>query len=280
MSKKIKIVLAMVVMLSLAGSAQAAVNYFWGNASGDWAATSGVWGEHPVCCTVPSPTSIDHDIAITIGTVTIDVTTAGQGAIDLMGGYHTGNGVINIHPGIYWQITGYGQIGCGNDADTDVASLVLNVYGTASFGQLVVNNSKFDAGTVNVYDGGSVVAGTCTVGFVDSNVTGTINLKKSGSMTVNGPLTMNPKGHIDIETGQLKVSGDYRTQLQGYVNNGWITSYGEASPRCFPVVSLLGGYTYVKTGGCTCVTYLPADINHDCYVDMLDIEVLAENWLF
>jgi len=227
MSKKIKMVLVLVIMLSLAGSVQAEVHYFWGNASGDWAATSGVWNDHPACCTNPSPTSLDQDIAITIGNVTIDVTTAGQGAIDLMGGYHTGTSTINVAAGIYWQITHSGQIGCGNDADTDIATGILNVYGSAYFEQLKAGNSKYDTGIVNVYAGGSLVVGAwgCTVGFAGADATGTINLNQSGSMTINSGLTMNPKGHIDIESGTLKVLGDYVTQLQGYIDNGWITGY-------------------------------------------------------
>ncbi len=71
--------------------------------------------------------------------------------------------------------------------------------------------------------------------------------------------------------------GDVRTQLQGYVDNDRITSYGGASPFCFPVVSFLDGYTYVKTRAC--VTYLPADLNQDCYVDTLDFAIMAAHWL-
>jgi len=289
MSKKIKMVLAVVVMLSLAGSAQAAVNYYWGNASGDWN-SPGTWANHnPGTRDWPSPASTDQDIAISIGGVTIDVTMAGgatgQGSVDLMAGYSTGVSTINVDAGIFWLILHGGQVGCGNDADSDVATGILNIYGSAQLEQLLVPNSKNDTGIINVYDGGSLVVGYwgCTVGFPDANVftgaSGSINLIKSGSMTLYSALTMNPTGHIDIESGELKVQGDYVTLLQGYVNAGRITSYGGSSPRCPLAVTLLNGWTYVKTTGCTCTTYVQADVNRDCYVDFRDFALLSQGWL-
>jgi len=230
MSKRVKIVLAMVVMLSLAGSAQAAVVYFWGN-------TSGLWS-NPVTwaggTTIPSPASTNQDIAISIGNVTIDVTMAGgamgQGAVDLMAGYHTGASTINIDAGVDWQILHSGQVGCGNDADTDFASVVINVNGTARTEMFTVGASKNDSGTINVNNGGSMTLGywNSTVGFAGAgpgDATGKINLNGNGTVRNYSDLTMNPNGHIDIEGGWLKMLGDVRTKLNGYKNNGWITSY-------------------------------------------------------
>ena len=273
---KIKIIL--IAMLSFSGMTQAAVVYFWGNASGNWS-TPATWAGGT---TLPSPTSVNQDIAITIGNVTIDVTTDGQGAIDLMM-YHTGYSTINVAAGKSWQITSIAQVGCGNDTDVYVCTGVVNVYGTAYFGQLNVGNSLKDTGIVNVYDGGSVVVGTrgLKVGFSGATVAGTINLI-GGSMTINdgdGILAINEKGRINIESGFLKVFGDKRTQLQGYIDAGKITGYYSAGTVNAPVLD--GSYTVVTAEIAVAETNCnsPSDFNHDCYVDFKDFAIFAQEWL-
>ena len=276
-----KMKMVLVLMLIFSGMANASVVYFWSSTSGDWSSIS-IWSVNEAPATyLPSPTSVNQDIAITIGDVTVNVTTDGQGAIDMMGGYHTGNSVLNVAVGKRLQITHTAQVGCGSDTDALIASLTLNVYGTFYSKQLRVGDSLMDSGIVNVYDGGSLEVDTwgCTVGKVDATTgTGTINLK-GGTMTVNSGLTINPKGRIDIDKGTLKVLGDVRTLLQGYITAGKITSRSGLSPHCVPEVSYLNGYTYVKTGGCTCTTYIDADMNQDCYVDFADFALFAQEWL-
>ncbi len=281
MKNKKTVVSMLVALLSLAGSVQA--DYYWGNVSGDWAAGS-TWGIHPTYRNVPSPTYVAsdpnwQDIAIAIGDVTINVTTDGQGAVDLMM-YHAGASAINVSAGKYWQITHVAQIGCGNDSDTDTCTGTINVYGSAYFEQLNVGYSLMDSGIVNVFEGGSVTAGGwgCTVGKMSATGTGEINLK-GGIMTVQSSFTVNPKGLINIEKGTLKIAGDYRAQLQEHVAAGRIISRGGLSSHCYPVVTYADGYTYVKTGGCTCTKYLPTDLNHDCYVDLADLAAFAQEWL-
>ena len=269
MSTKIKIVLALVVMLSLAGSARAAYTpYFWGNASGDWNA-AGTWADHwmpvPPGHDIPSPEArYDpcgvpiqgyEDIAITIGGVTLDVTTdvasnavGINGAVQLYSGYHTGTSTINIHAGKLLYITGMAQNGLGNDADPAIATGVINVYGTFYCKGLLTPNSKTDTGITNIYDGGSVDVNEwgCNVGFADSNVndsTGTVNLK-GGVMTIlAGNLVINPRGCINIEAGTLRVFGDAVALLQGYIDAGRIVAYGGAGDVNAPVI--VGDYTVV-----------------------------------
>ena len=280
---KMKIIL--ILVLSLAGMAQAG-DLYWGNASGDWSSAN-TWAETPAYRDVPSPIYVAgdpqwQDIAITIGDVTINVTTDGQGAVDLMGGYHTGNGILNVAAGKHLQITHTAQVGCGNDADAFIASLTVNVYGSFFSEQLRVGDSLMDSGIVNVYDGGSLDVGTggCTVGKYSATTgTGKINLI-GGTMTVSSAVTINPKGLINIEKGQLKVIGDKRTTLQGYINDGKITSFGGKFWRCVPKVTYESGWTYVRTsGGCVCESYPEGDFNHDCYVDFADLSFLADSWL-
>jgi hypothetical protein len=275
MSKKIKIVLALVVMLGLAGAVQADVVYFWGNTSGNWASTT-TWAGGAV----PSPTSVNQDIAILIGGVTVDVTSNGQGAIDFYFGYSSGINTLNIGAAKSFLIAHTTQIGLGDD--TSEATGILNVYGTYYSEGMTIGCNKLTIGIINVYDGGAVNVGAwgLTVGKATAGTvgTGTINLK-GGILTTASPVTINPTGLINIEAGTLKVLGNYQTALQAYVNSGRIVSRSGSSPHCTLAVSYVDGYTYVKSAGCTCVTYLPADLNHDCYVDMYDLTSLAQNWL-
>jgi hypothetical protein len=271
MSKKIKMVLVLVVMLSLAGSAQA-YQYSWCFSSGDW-------GDAARWDVVPSPTLAGE--AFIYNNAVLNVTTPGQGAFHFILGYDVSGATVNVAAGIAWTITYSMRTGMNSAGTAD-----LNVYGTANIGYMTMG--KTSASTINVYDGGTLnitgqpgYAATTSVGEVASAA---INLKGTGNMVIGGDggwnLELNSgRGHIDIEAGSLKMLGDYRTQLQSYVDNGWITSHGGYSPRCSLAVTFLDGYTYVKTTGCTCVSYLPADLNHDCYVDMRDLAFLAQNWL-
>ena len=271
MKNKITIVLLLIVLLSFSGMVQAGL--FWSAGSGDWA-TGSSWdvGTKPVA----------GDQAIILWNHTITVTgNEYAGLIDL--GY-VANGTLNIAAGgsLTTETMHVGQTAEGN---FEVGT--LNVYGTAYAEQLFVANERANGrGVLNVYSGGVMTAGAwhCNIGNTGTQegAGGRVNLKGTGSMNVNTTsdgILMTANGHIDIEAGQLKVLGDYQSQLQGYINAGLITSNGGNSSHCYPVVSYLDGYTYVKTEGCTCVTFLPADLNRDCYVDMLDLAFLAQNWL-
>ena len=273
MTSKMRIVLALVVMLSLVGVAQA--GYFWGNASGDWAA-EGTWANHDIYRHVPSPIFVAEDpawqdIAITIGGVTINVTTDGQGAVDLYGGYDTGYNTINVAAGKYWQITHVGQVGLGNDT-TSNATGVVNAYGTAYFKLLKVGCNKYTKGIVNVYEGGTVDVNEwgLEVGYVNVGTvgTGTINIE-GGTMNVAGDILIRPKGRININKGtfdfgahsitmspgaridikegklvfQDDEGGSQMWYLEPYLTDGSITGYEGGSPLTIDV----NATTYVTT---------------------------------
>ena len=239
MSSKIKIALVSVVMLGLVGTVQAAYPaYLWGNASGDWASTS-TWSDG----IVPSPIFIENeqwDIAIAgIGGVTINVTTDGQGTVDMYQGYHVGYNTLNIAADKSFLVTHTSQIGLGNNDDPNQggsdATGVVNVYGSFYTEMLIVGANKYTTGILNVYDGGSVDVGGwgCLMGQGAAG-TGTVNLK-GGVMTLypsGTGLVMTPQSQIDIEEGTLIVHDDagdtQQMYVDQYIDDGLITGYGGA----------------------------------------------------
>jgi hypothetical protein len=265
----------MLAILSLAGNSQA-YTWYWCNSSGDWAnASTWLYGSG-----VPALTGESQSILYNSATVT--VTTSGCGTVNLALGYSTdwsndlgilSCGTLTIAQDIEWIQTG-GECAIGHMGGHGI----LNVNGTVNAtGTLrMATNNAYSTAIVNVNDGGNFRGHYANVGEVGS---ASINLNGNGIMEVTGVNLYGGRGHIDIEAGYLKVLGDYRTQLQNYVNNGWITSHGGLSSRCSLTVTFFGGYTFVKSTGCTCVTYLPADLNHDCYVDTLDLAVFAQGWM-
>jgi hypothetical protein len=235
MGKKVKTVLVVLVMLSLAGSAHAYVY--------SWCSTSGDWGDSARWDAMPSP-AVEGQALIYNGAV-LDVTTAGQGAWDCAIGYDTGGGTVNIPAGIKWDVSTNLMVGHGNTG-------VLNVNGTARSGGLQVTTgvSSTTSGTVNVNSGGllKVGLGGWAIGIGQGAAGGCINLNGSGSMVIDGDGGWHldlygGRGHIDIESGSLKVVGDRRTELQGYVDNGWITGYDNTGTINAPVTD--GSYTVV-----------------------------------
>jgi hypothetical protein len=301
MSKKVKMMLAMVVMLSLAGIAQAAPPvdiYFWNwGIAGDWSDPA-IWadGANPDHL-IPTPTMAGGNqcMLLSLSTSLVTVTAAGgatgQGCGDLLVGYVWGGEVtLRIDAGIDFTVTNYLSIGYASQSGV-AAKGVVDLYGTAhSQGLHFAGADVNSSGTLNIYDGAKYTLGSygCLIGApwpppYTVCGTGFVNMKGTGSMVINGNPTgaieMTSKGHIDIEAGELKVLGDYQTLLQGYINNGWITSHGGQSPRCTLAVTYVDGYTYVKTAGCTCVSFLAEDMNRDCYVDFRDFASLASGWL-
>jgi hypothetical protein len=234
MCKKVKVVLAMMAMLSLAGSTQA---YTY-----SWCSSSGNWGDSARWDIMPAPTQ--EGMALIYNGATLDVTTPGQGTWDCALGYAPGGATVNIAAGIEWDVTN--SLIVGHDGGVGV----LNVYGTAHSSGLRVNTNDAGAGTVNVFNGGllKVGYGGWAIDMGQGAAGGRINLNGNGSMIVDGDGNWHMefyggRGHIDIESGSLKVLGNWVGALQTRINNGWITGYdgtGTVNPATFD-----GTYTVV-----------------------------------
>jgi endoglucanase len=226
MCKKTKMLLMFVVMLSLAGGAQA-YTYCWCSSSGNWS-DAARWD------VLPSPT-VEGQALIYNGAV-LNVTTTGQGAWDCSVGYAPGGSTITIAAGAGWTITSHLWLGNGHTG-------VINVYGTAYCRRLLMATGTTSYGTINVYDGGTFTVGDwgCDIGV---SGTARVNLI-GGSMIVGGTsgITISSLGCINIEAGYLKVAGNQVTQLSGYIANGRIIGYNGAATVAAPVYT--EGYTMV-----------------------------------
>ena len=226
MCRKCKMLLVLVVMLCLAGSAGA---YTY-----SWCSSSGNWGDSARWDVKPSPALVG--CALIYNGAVLNVTYPGQGAWDCALGYTPGGATVNIDAGIEWQVANSGMVGHG-------ATGVLNVYGTAYFSGLRVSTSAASSGTINVYDSGSLeIDGGAAIGEAG---TARVNLRGSAVMFVEGTLTMTAAGRIDIADGFLEVAGNQVAQLTTYKNDGWITAYGGTGTVNTPTYS--AGYTTVTT---------------------------------
>jgi hypothetical protein len=228
MSTKVKIVLAMVMMLGLAGSARA---YTY-----SWCYTSGDWGDSARWDVMPSPTL--EGCALIYNGAVLDVTTPGQGTWDCALGYDPGGATVNVAAGIQLTITNSLMVGHGNTG-------ILNINGTVQSSGIRVTTgaSAIYSGTVNVNSGGllKVGLGGWAIDMGEGAAGGRINLNGNDSMIVDGDGNRHMefyggRGHIDIEGGSLKVLGDWRNPLDLRVSYGWITGYdgaGTVNPAVF-----------------------------------------------
>jgi hypothetical protein len=226
MSRKVKIVLAMLVMMGLAGSAQALPYYYWNwGTPGDWSSPATWEG------TVPTPTQVGANQCMLLSTTTELVTVTalggatGQGGVDVIIGYAwPGTVTLRVDAGIDWQSANVLQIGVAS------GNGILDLYGTGHSSGLHLGVTADNAtGTMNIQNGATFTAANWGVGIGELS-NGWINMNGTGKMIVNTNgdgtgFTMTSLGRIDIEAGSLKVFGDNVALLTGYKNNGWITGY-------------------------------------------------------
>ncbi|MEN6383921.1 MAG: hypothetical protein ABFD79_01855 [Phycisphaerales bacterium] len=256
MSEKMKTVSIIIAILTFVTSVHA-YNYYICNQSGNWADPN-IWQKD---CGVPQK---EPSQVLIYGGVTIDVNSAGQymwdGGIgynatsDLQPEYAKSGATVNIANGVEFRaftlVVGHmGGIGIVNINGKVICDWNIRI-GT---GNCKAGTSA--SGTINVNDGGMLIIGGENCHFtqeIGEGCLGFINLKGKGCMIVNGDggwhLDLNGgRGHIDIEEGFFKVLGDYRKQIQEYIDYGWITSHRGLSDRYSLEVSFYEGYTYVKT---------------------------------
>jgi alpha-galactosidase len=279
MSKKIKMVLVLAAMLSLAGAVQAGDWVSVSSKTGDWFTVAWDSGHAPPGNT---DTALIIDSTITLPSPGI------TGSLDNLYVGFVLSSTLTVNAGANLSVTFTESV-----AKQGGVTGVLNLYGTNYGGWLRVGNEEANSmGTVNVYSGGLLTTGNvltgCDIGFASGTGYGKVNLKGTGSMNVGGGSGLNiyATGHLDMEAGKLRVAGNQITQLADYIASGKITGYGGAGTVNAPVLGTGpdAGYTVVTANGLppTCASqgvYLPADLNHDCYVNFADLMLFVEDWL-
>jgi hypothetical protein len=233
MLRRLIYVVCFALLLGVVNDASADV-YFWWQRGTDHPPEVGDWSDGASWDLgyAPSAGNPDPHFALTNDYHVIDV-TSNQGAGRLTVGYDGATlpqpAVVNVASGCDLHVDYELMFG---QADNGVGTMNLN-GGTAYAEVLKMGMGVNSSGTLNINDGGHMQTGWWGC-YVGQQGLGTINLNGTGSMTVWGNesttggfpgITMYGNGHIDIEGGVLAVLGDRRTQLQGYIDNTWITAY-------------------------------------------------------
>lgn len=188
MSGKVLKILALAMVMSLAGSAGAAVVTWNGSADPFWS-TPDNWSSGAV------PTPAD---------------TASIGAVP---------GPVMTNEGVEVDIIWVGAGRSVADLTVDGGTLTTNRW-------VIVGINTGSIGTVNMINGSFTINSTLLLGDREEG-TGHVNLD-GGVLTVNnlemrrGADTV---GTLDVQAGTLLVNGNAAAAIQGYIDNGWITAY-------------------------------------------------------
>ena len=134
-------------------------------------------------------------------------------------------------------------------------------------------------GTVNMYDGYIRVWTQVRIGYY-STATGSLNLH--GGIISAASLSMAREGGassasaIMVKDGILLLDGDKASTVQGYINNGWITA-----AEGYELVLEYNGALYPDKTALYALNlqYNRADINQDGSVDVDDLAVMSSQWL-
>ncbi|HBG26544.1 MAG: hypothetical protein A2Y10_01105 [Planctomycetes bacterium GWF2_41_51] len=145
----------------------------------------------------------------------------------------------SITNGSYWIVAnGAGQFATLNiSGSANVRSRDLNIGQAGGFGMVYVSGGQFTStGTSGVGVGLNIPYDTGSWGKLvisDGNVVTTL-------LTIND---IGATSYIDISgNGMLRWIGDHRTEVNGYISNGWITAEDDSAT---PLVLFDGGSTMV-----------------------------------
>jgi len=161
----------------------------------------------------------------------------------------------------------------GDEITMDSNSL-LNISGGS-----VTGNGHFVVGGLNDYwhdlganghfnmSGGTVDCnGNLQIGMY--NGTGDVNLS-GGTFDANS-LAMTSRGLLTISgTGKVMLRGDKRAIANAYIASGWIVG------PAYVTYHVDTNKTEISTSSCGS----GADLSGDCYIDVEDVKILADNWL-
>jgi hypothetical protein len=216
MSRRSIYLISFVLALSLVGQVQAQFpdhDSTWTDATGDhlWT-TPGNWSEFPtpgawakIRNGLPGPTILSGVDAVARrvhvgysegGALTVDGGTLVLHADDLLLGKNGGEGILNMISGSVDVARDF-EVGGGNPG-------IVNMTG----------------GTITVVDDFEIPE---TEGNPDSPAEVHLN---GGTISIGGDLHMFEYGLLDITAGTLIIDGNSVSDVQGFIDNRWITAYG------------------------------------------------------
>jgi len=213
MKTRMSYLISFVLVLSLAGHVQAQ-DATWTDATGDhlWS-TPGNWSDFPtpahwakVRNGLPGPT-IDFEGAVASrvhigysegGGLTVDGGTLVISGDDLMVGKQGGLGILNMINGSITVARDFELAG-----DTPGGTGIVNMTG----GTIIVGDDLEIPETET-----------------DPEVIAEMHLD-GGSIIIGGDLHMFDRGTLDISAGTLIIDGNALSDVQGFIDNGWITAY-------------------------------------------------------
>ena len=194
-------------LLVLVSSVCVANNFTDGGSDHLWK-TAGNWSD------AAAPGASDSAKMNVDGTICVVDSTHVGGVAAVCTGLYIGAGVENeLHvSGGSLTITDAINVGRG-DADSGADAYFKMTGGTVTAQDIKIPN-QFSNGTGNIVGHVDLWGGTITVtrNFIMGN-------RVSGSADGG-------TGTMDVEGGTLIVDGDSETDIQGYIDAGWITSYG------------------------------------------------------
>ncbi len=143
---------------------------------------------------------------------------------DLIIGNATGSsGVINMSNGTI-DVTGRMEVGDKGDGILNMNGGTINISTNLSLSD---NNAGF-SGIVNMTDGTINVTGDLILPLNDNGIA---EFHLDGGLVTADDLTMRPTGNgsLDITAGVLELVDDDTSVIDGYINAGWLTGYGDSA---------------------------------------------------
>ena len=246
MCRKLLLLISIAFVVSLAGSASAAAEWWVGYTSSDWDDQFN-WHDQGVLGIVPdSTTGVNF---VNSGTPDINfpiVIAAGDNAVCAGLWAYAGEtnevaapdclltmtgGTFTIHGGI--------TLGC-MFADADATFAISGGEVNAVEQGLIIgtyaNTSATGAGVVNM----TAPGGTFSVETVSIPIQyglggkGIFNLNAGTINIGDGGLVMSAEGSMDITAGTMIIAGDRMIEIGDYAKAGWITAHGGAVARAYP----------------------------------------------
>jgi T5SS/PEP-CTERM-associated repeat protein len=190
------------------------------------------------CYVGTNPSSIGqvtiNDGNITITTGRLYVGNSGQGSLDMSGGSITGGGFyigrtstaqgsLNMSGGSITTGEMLTGVADGSNGSMVMSAGTVNASSNVAFGWAGTGSLTMTGGTMAVGNLGVAspdLSGHAT-GVGDVNLVG-------GTITATYDLYIGPAGRMDIKAGTLILGGDDRTTINGYINDGLLTGYGES----------------------------------------------------